>query len=86
MKPVQFRDVFDLKDDDNLKDIISLVAARLVTKGVDEIVANPVAMQMICGYMTYLFNKICQDNGITLTMGDIEGEDDFYDIHKETKH
>lgn len=90
MHVLQFKEVFDLKDDDQLKDLISRVAARLIliSEGsVEETVANPVAIQMISGYMNFLFNKICEENNITLNMQTVEGEDvEFFNIHKETEH
>lgn len=86
MKLLQFKEVFHLKDDDQLKDLISRVAARLVLKGLDEVIANPVALQMIDGYMQYLFNKICMENNITINTGAMNKDTDFFDIHKETKH
>lgn len=86
MKVMQFKEVFDIKDDDQLKDLISRVAARLVIKGIDEIIANPVAMQMIDGYLQYLFNKICAENNVTINTGELDQDTDFFDIHRETKH
>lgn len=87
---LQFKDVFDLKDDEQLKDLISRVAARIVIVskgGVDEIVANPVAIQMLSGYMTYLFNKLCEENEITLDLNVAADADvEFFNIHRKTKH
>lgn len=91
MNVMQFKDVFDLKDDEQLKDLISRVAARivLVSKGgIDELVANPVAIQMIAGYMEFLFNKLCEENNIErdLNVSEEVEKPDFFNIHKETKH
>lgn len=87
----KFKQVFDLQDDNQLKDLVSRVAARLVllSQGaVDELSANPIALQMIAGYMEYLHNKICKENGITINTkhdADVKSPD-FFNIHKETKH
>lgn len=89
MHVLQFKEVFDLKDDDQLKDLISRVAARLIliSEGsVEETVANPVAIQMISGYMNFLFNKICEENNITLNMQTVDEDTEFFNIHKETEH
>lgn len=89
---VKFKQVFDLKDDKQLKDLVTRVAARLVvlSQGViDERTANPVALQMISGYMQYLHNQICEENGIELaTTHNADVKDaDFFTIHKRgTKH
>lgn len=84
---LQFKQVFDLKDDDQLKDLVSRVAARLVILGSEELVANPIALQMISGYMQYLYDKICAENNISIEHSIGEGsEEEFFDIHKETKH
>lgn len=84
---LQFKQVFDLKDDEQLKDLISRVAARLVILGSDELVANPIAIQMISGYMQYLYDKICRENNITIEHH-VEGgsDEEFFNIHKETEH
>lgn len=89
MHVLQFREVFDLKDDDQLKDLISRVAARLILiseGGIEETVANPIAIQMISGYMNFLFSKICEEHNITLNLQTTEENIDFFDIHKETEH
>lgn len=88
-KILEFRQVFDLRDDEQLKDLISRVAARLIIVsegGVSELVANPVAIQMISGYMQFLFDKICEEHGITLDLTTSDDNVDFYNIHKETEH
>lgn len=87
----KFKQVFDQKDDAQLTDLVSRVAARLVllSQGaVDEMSANPIALQMIAGYMEHLHNKICRENGITIsTKHDANVRNpDFFNIHKETKH
>lgn len=88
---LKFKQVFDMHDDAQLKDLVSRVAARLViiSQGaVDERTANPIALQMISGYMEYLHNKLCEENGVEITTKhdvDVEGVD-FFNIHKETEH
>lgn len=89
MISLQFKDVFDLKDDDQLKDLVSRVAARIVILGggsVEEVTANPIALQMIMGYMQHLYMKICQENGIIIDSDFKNDEADYLAIHKETKH
>lgn len=89
MLSLQFKDVFDLKDDDQLKDLVSRVAARIVilSKGsVDEITANPIALQMLMGYMQHLYMRICNENNLIIDSDFKTDEADFLAIHKETKH
>lgn len=87
MIALQFKQVFDLKDDEQLKDLVSRVAARLVLLGAEELVANPIALQMISGYMQYVHDKICTENNITIEHTALpDAEEEFFNIHKETKH
>lgn len=57
MTTVYFREIFDQKDDDELKELIARMSSRLFIRadgGVPEVAANPVAMAYLIGYIEHM--------------------------------
>lgn len=59
------KDVFDKHDDEELKEIISRMATRLVTHGgLDVNLANAGALMMLADYIAGLFKFVCEKNDL----------------------
>lgn len=85
---LQFKEVFDRKDDEDLKALVSRVAARVIVRAegdIPEPMGNPIALQMIAGYMNFLFQRICQESGITMEFN-LEPDPEAVDVMKYTRH
>lgn len=82
---IDMKDVWDATDDDELKNLISRIAARIVVKTAGEAnepLANVSAIHMIGNYMAFLARGICDREGVTV----VQRSDGYHEFQKETKH
>lgn len=84
---VAFRQIWDQRDDEEIRQMIVRVANRLHHFSGPDLhimLANPLAMQMIIGYLNGLFLELCARDGIDISqMPALDGEG--YDINLELK-
>lgn len=82
---VVLKEIYDAVDDDELKNLISRLAARIVVRSkgdVAEPLANVSAIHMLGNYMAWMAQDICDREGVTV----VQREDGHHEFRKETKH
>lgn len=82
---VDLKDVYDADDDDELKNLISRIAARIVVRSQGEApepLANVSAIHLLGNYMAWMAQGICDREGVKI----VQREDGRHEFQKETKH
>jgi hypothetical protein len=84
---IQFKEVFDSIDDNQMRELLVRVAARMkhwAGDNLHDMLALPIATQMVIGYLNGVLVTMCQTNGIDLAQAPaVDGQG--YDVHLELK-